>query len=247
MKDIGRIIWSCVGITVMAGLMAAAVVWGYISRPTDKPCDGIEYIIEDRAERMYLTESELTSMLKSQEIYPVGKQLNAVALHRIEKAVLQHPMVRTAECYLTPKHIVKVRLTQRVPVLRVRTPYETFLIDTDRKVMQARSSVRDEVLLATGNIGVQIASGQLADFASWLAEQPYWQERIHHLYVQTPVMVYLYPRESQQPRVVMGAMRGYERKLKKLRTFYQNIPQEVKEKNYTEMDVRFDGQVIGRY
>ena len=60
-------------------------------------------------------------------------------------------------------------------------------------------------------------------------------------------MVYIYMRNPNQPRVVMGSMRDYERKLKKLRTFYQNIPAEVKEKNYTELDVRFRGQVIGRY
>ena len=230
----------------MAGLMAAAVVWGYVSRPSEEPCAALEYIIEDRNERMYLTEKELTALLTSQDIYPVGKQLNTVALHRIENAILHHPMVRTAECYLTPKHIVRVRLTQRVPLLRVQAPVDTYLIDTDRKVMEVRNSVRDEVVTVTGNVGVQIASGALADFAEWLQEEPYWQERIHHLYVQTPVMVYLYMRGENQPRVVMGAMHGYERKLKKLRTFYQNSPEEVKAKNYTELDLRFRGQVIGR-
>ena len=54
-------------------------------------------------------------------------------------------------------------------------------------------------------------------------------------------------RGENQPRVVMGAMHGYERKLKKLRTFYRNSPEEVKAKNYTELDLRFRGQVIGRY
>ena len=50
-------------IAVMAGLMAAAIAWGYISRPAEEPCAALEYIIEDRAERMYLSESELTALL----------------------------------------------------------------------------------------------------------------------------------------------------------------------------------------
>ncbi len=245
--SVGRIIWSCVGIAVMAGLMAAAIAWGYISRPAEEPCAALEYIIEDRAERMYLSESELTALLVGQDIYPVGKNLNTVALHRIENAIQHHPMVRKAECYLTPRHIVRVRLTQRVPLLRVQTPVDTYLIDTDRKVMQARNSVRDEVPLVTGNVGVQMASGQLADFAEWLQDEPYWQERIHHLYVQTPIMVYIYMRGENQPRAVLGAMRGHAQKLKKLKTFYRNCPEEVKAKNYTELDLRFRGQVIGRY
>lgn len=250
MKGIAKIIWSSVGIAIMAGLMTAAVVWGYHSRPSDKPCAGIEYIIEDRAERMYLTEKELTGMLDAQDLYPVGKELNKVALQRIENAILHHPMVRTAECYLTPKHIVRVHLTQRVPVVRVQTAVDTYLIDRDRKVMPIRSSVRDHVLVATGNVGVQIAGGQIADFAEWTADEPYWRERIHHLYVQTPKMIYLYLKDEKgvkEERIVLGSLKEYEKKLKKLKTFYLNSPQEVKDKHYTELDLRYEGQVIGRY
>lgn len=230
----------------MAGMIGGAVVWGYMSRPSDEPCAGLEYVIEDRNERMYLTESELTALLANRDIYPVGRELNAVALQEIEEAVQRHPMVRTAECYMTPRHIVRVRLTQREPILRVQTPMDTYLIDTDRRVMQARNSVRDELPLVTGNIGVQMASGTMADFAQWLRNEPFWLQRIHHIYVQSPVMIYLYMRGENQPRVVMGSMNDYERKLKKLRTYYENCPDEVKSKNYTELDLRFRGQVVGR-
>lgn len=246
--EVRRIIWSIVGISIMAGLMAAAVVWGYMSRPAEEACKAIEYDIEDRAERMYLTESELTGLLQQQDIYPVGRRLNQVSLHRIEKAIGHHPMVRSAECYLTAQQIVRVRLTQRVPVLRVQTPIDTYLIDSDRKVMQARQSVRDEVMIVRGAVGVQIASGVLADFAQWVKKEPYWHERIDHLYIQSPQMIYLYLKdEGTKARIVMGNMRDYERKMKKLKWFLTNTPQEIKDKPYTELDLRYKGQVVGRY
>ena len=179
--------------------------------------------------------------------HPLEWTLNQVSLHRIEKAISHHPMVRTAECYLTPRHVVKVRLTQRVPILRVQTPLDTYLIDTDRKVMAAHSRVRDEVLIATGAVGVQIASGPLADFALWLQNDEYWHQRIHHVYVNNPQMIYIYLRDTTQPRVVLGNLRNYDKKLNKLRVFFQNSTPDIKEKNYTELDVRFKGQVIGRY
>jgi cell division protein FtsQ len=141
-------------------------------------------------------------------------------------------------------------LTQRVPVVRVQTAVDTYLIDRDRKVMPIRSSVRDHVLVATGNVGVQIAGGQIADFAEWTADEPYWRERIHHLYVQTPKMIYLYLKDEKgmkEERIVLGSLKEYEKKLKKLKTFYLNSPQEVKDKHYTELDLRYEGQVIGRY
>jgi cell division protein FtsQ len=226
-------------------LLIAAVVWGYKMRPYDAACSSISFDIRDKNERLYVTESELRQMLIKQELDPVGQPIDRVSLHRIEKAVLGHPMVRTAECYLTPLNEIKVRLTQRVPLLRVQTAGEVYLIDTDRRVMQARAVVRDSVPVVTGTIGVHMASNQMADFAMWLQKNPYWQQRIRYIQVQNPQMVYLYLRH--QPRVVLGSMRDYERKLKKMRTFLDNSAEIIKDKNYTEYDVRFKGQVIGRY
>lgn len=227
-------------------MLIASVVWGYANRPTQTPCPSIEYIIEDEDERMYLTTRELDLLLQADDIYPVGRTVNIVSLHRIERAILQHPMVRTAECYITPRAEVKIRLTQRVPLLRVQTPYEAYLVDTDRRQMQARASVRDAVLPATGNVGIQMATTQLADFAKWLQEDRYWRTRIHHVHVQSPQMNYLYLRGENQPRVVLGPMSGYQGKLEKLRTFLENSSEAMQDKHYTELDVRFRGQVIGR-
>ena len=242
----GRIIWSCVGILVMGAMLVGAVVWGYLSKPAEAECRGITYIFEDRAERMYLSENELTAMLQAENIYPVGKNVNQVSLHRIERTIGRHPMVRTAECYMTARHEVRVRLTQRIPVLRVQTAIESFLIDSDRKVMQARSSVKDELLIARGAVGVQLASGKLADFAVWMAENEYWQDRIDYIYVQSVQMIYLYLKQRDE-RIVMGNLKDFEKKINKLRLFLLNSGEATKDKHYQELDLRYKGQVIGRY
>ena len=242
----GRIIWSCVGILVMGAMLVGAVVWGYLSKPAEAECRGITYIFEDRAERMYLSENELTAMLQAENIYPVGKNVNQVSLHRIERTIGRHPMVRTAECYMTARHEVRVRLTQRIPVLRVQTAIESFLIDSDRKVMQARSSVKDELLIARGAVGVQLASGKLADFAVWMAENEYWQDRIDYIYVQSVQMIYLYLKQRDE-RIVMGNLKDFEKKMNKLRLFLLNSGEATKDKHYQELDLRYKGQVIGRY
>lgn len=230
----------------MAALLIGAGIAGYKLTPSDTLCVAIEYWLEDLDERAYVTENELDAVLKANNIYPVGKALNLVSLHRIENTLRHHPMVRTAECYLTVDHKVVVELTQRVPVLRVKTPLETYLIDTDRKVMEARPVVKDKVLVVTGNVGPQMACTQLADFAEWLQNDAYWSARIHHLQVLSPRMVHLYLNGENQPRIVLGTMDRYEQKLNKLRTFLENGQQATQDKHYDELDIRFKGQVIGR-
>ena len=235
----------------MAGLLLAAGIWGYRMKPTNEECRALIYTVVDSDERSYVTERELTQLLKAADLFPVGRTLDVGSLHRIESAVRKHPMVRTAECYLTPRNEVRIRLTQRVPLLRVQTPVETYLIDTDRRVMEARACVKDKVPVVTGNIGVQMAASQMAEFALWLQDNDYWRTRVHHLHVQSPQMVYIYltfdSGDLKFGRVVLGPMRGYERKLAKLRTFLERGQAATKDKQYTEIDVRFKGQVIGRY
>ena len=90
----------------MVVLLVGAAVAGYKLTPAAVPCVSLRYTIEDAAERMYLTEGELNAMLRAENLYPVGQAMNAVSLHRIETVIRKHPMVRTAECYLTPRNEV---------------------------------------------------------------------------------------------------------------------------------------------
>ena len=227
-------------------ILLTATVWGYRMRPADEPCRSLTYIIEDIDERQYVTPGDLNAILMANELYPIGRPLDAMTLHRIETTIAHHPMVRTAECYMTPQNDMRVRLTQRVPLLRVNVPGDAYIIDTDRRVMQARAVVRDSVMLVTGAVGVQMASGPLADFAQWLQDEPYWRQRIRYVYVASPQMIYLYIRGEKATRVVMGNLRNYESKLAKLRTFLENSEEATRDKEYYEYDVRFRGQVIGR-
>ena len=246
MSNTARIIWQAIGISITAGLLIAAVVSGVRMTPTDTPCASLKYDIRDRAERMYLSEAELSRLLQTENLYPVGRYLDRGMLHRIERTIEAHPMVRTAECYVTPRNEMRIRITQRVPLLRVQTPGDTYIIDRDRRVMPVRVAVTDTVLIARGAVGIQIASKQLADFAEWLEDEPYWQKRIDHVYVQSPQRIYLYLRGAIVPRALLGSMRGYTGKLNKLQTFLEKGAEATKDKHYNEVDLRYKGQVIGR-
>lgn len=247
MSNTARIIWSSIGVTLVAAMLITAVILGVRMKPSDVPCRSLTYLIEDRDARMYLTENELNQLLQTEKIYPVGRTIDQGLLFRIEKTILHHPMVRTADCYVTPRSEVRVRLTQRIPLLMVAIPGDAYFVDTDRRAMPIRASVRDTVMVATGAVGPQLASHQLADFAEWLQDNKYWHSRIRHVHVKTPQMIYLYLKGENQPRVVLGSMHRYEQKLAKLRTFLDNSAEAIKDKHYTEYDVRFKGQVIGRY
>ena len=240
------IVLKTVGIVLTLSFLVAAYVWGYLIRPSAEVCRSITYELNDGKLRQYVFRNELEDLLRAEDIEPVGRTMDRLSLQRIENAVRRHPMVRTAECYVTPWQDVRVSITQRVPLLRVQTQTETYFIDTDRRVMQARPAVKDSVLLVTGNIGPQMASTQLADFAVWLQKDAYWNARIGHVHMRHPQMAVICLRDPEQPRIVMGNLSGYQRKLNKLRTYMEYGADATQGKHYEELDLRFNGQIIGR-
>ena len=209
-------------------------------------CPSLTYKFQDADERMYVSESELDSLLRREEVYPVGKHIDRLAIHRIEGVIDRHPMIERAECFTTPMYEVKVNIRQRTPLLEVRTPIERYYIDTHHMIMPWREEIKDDVLLVTGAVGPQAASSQLAEMAEWLQENDYWRERIHHIHMRTPMMAVLDPDDKSQPQVVIGTLYDFPRKLNKLRIFRENSAEATQDKHYRELDIRFKGQVIAR-
>ncbi len=230
---------------VSVGLLLAGVCCGRAGQP-DTVCRVLRYDIADADERLYLSEEELNGMLRSQDAYPVGKALSQVSLQRIENVVHTNPAVRTAQCYTNPRGEVCVRLTQRVPLLRVVTADDSYIVDTDRKRMPVRESIKDTMLLVTGRVGMQGATTSVADFAEWLQDDSYWRTRIRYMDIRTPYDVRLLQADVAEPVVVLGDLNGYEDKLRKLRLYYESGAAESGKGKYKELDLRFAGQVVGR-
>jgi len=234
-------------------IVAAVIVVGYTigvavwtNRQANKHiCPSLEITITDFGRRQYVTQEELLKLLKRDSLYPVGVPAAKVSIQRIEEAVQAHPMVRKAECYMNQSGSVRVRLSQREPILRIVTGDVSYFVDRDQTVMPIRESVRTPVLLATGNIGERMACNELAQFALWLEKEPYWQAKIQRVQVVNPRMVYLL-QKPDGTHLILGEMTGFRGKMNKLRKLYDRGFEQIGWQTYKEIDLRFKGQVVGR-
>lgn len=245
MKRALHIALIVIAVVLSVGLLLCGMCCGRACRP-DTVCTVLRYNITDAKERLYLSEDELNGLLRAQDAYPIGKPLSQVSLQRIEDVVQTNPMVRTVQCHTNPRGEVNIRLTQREPLLKVITADDSYIVDSDRKRMPLRESIKDTMLTATGKVGLQMATHSIADFAEWLRDDAYWRTRIKYIDVRTPHYVRLLPANADSEIIVLGDLDGYEDKLHKLRTFYEGGGEMVRAKQYKELDLRFDGQVVGR-
>lgn len=248
-KEKLRIIGIGLAVTLVAGYLVGSVVW-FSLYDEGHTCQHVRWEITDRAERQYVTIEELENTLKDAGLKIKSEQARgrgAVELQKIEETLKKHPMIRTAECYNSEEGEVYIRISQRRPILRVLTGVESYLVDSDHKRMQVRASITDPMPVAEGNIGIRMATNELARFAEWLRDDAYWQPRIQRIHVRTPHYIELIERKDDRDvRIIVDGLDKVEKQLERVRKFEAGIEKLAEKKEYRELDVRFDGQVVGR-
>lgn len=235
-------------LTVVTTVCCAAVLVGGIwcSRQVDASlCTQVDIVVEDSVSRQYVDAMELEGYLKARGCYALTKAMSEVDCHMIEQALLKHEMIRSASCYKTPFGAVRIRVTQRVPVLCVKTAEGNYLVDADRRVMPYRSGMKLDVPVFTGAISKCAATEEYYDFVLWLQDNSYWGERIRDVYVRNPKLVVL-SQKDYSAKIVLGKLDGYEDKLARLRSLYKKGFDVLGYPECRELDLRYAGQVVRR-
>ena len=235
-------------LTVVTTVCCAAVLAGGIwcSCQADMSlCTQVDIVVEDSVSRQYVDAMELEGYLKARGCYALTKAMSEVDCHMIEQALLKHEMIRTASCYKTPFGAVRIRVTQRVPVLCVKTAEGNYLVDADRRVMPYLSGMKLDVPVFTGAISKCAATEEYYDFVLWLQDNSYWGERIRDVYVRNPKLVVL-SQKDYSAKIVLGKLDGYEDKLARLRSLYKKGFDVLGYPECRELDLRYAGQVVRR-
>ena len=244
MKSMVKKILLAVVVVVCCGAVLVGGAW-CSAQKDGSPCTAIQIVVKDSMERQFVQVDELEGYLKRHRVCVQGLVMEQVDCHAVEQCLLSHDMVRSAECYKSPFGVVRVEVTQRVPVLCVMTADGCYYVDSDRRVMPARKSVDVDLPVFRGAVSERAAREEYYDFVEWLQSNHYWRELISDVYVQQPKHLLLSQR-GQKSKIVLGALDGYADKLSRLRTLFTHGLDEIEHPEYREYDLRFDGQVVGR-
>lgn len=244
MKSMVKKILLAVFVVLCCGAVLVGGAW-CSTQKDDSPCTAVKIVVRDSMQRQFVQADELEGYLKRHRLYPLALMMQQVDCHAIEQCLLSHDMVRSAECYKSPFGVVRVEVTQRVPVLCVMTADGCYYVDSDRQVMPARKSVELELPVFRGAVSERAAKEEYYDFVEWLQGNHYWRELISDVYVQHPKHLLLTQR-GQKAKILLGTLDGYADKLARLRKLYTHGLDEIEHPEYREYDLRFDGQVVGR-
>ena len=84
-------------------------------------CTKVNINIQDEMTNGFLNAKEIKKRLEINKLYPLAKPLNDVNARKIEESLKTSPFVKTAECYKTQEGLVDIYLTQRMPIVRIKS------------------------------------------------------------------------------------------------------------------------------
>ena len=220
----------------------------FLSAPDENArCVDVELIVKQDTETPFLVVSDVESLLKEAHVYPKGMLMKDVDTKKIEEAVRKNEFVSKVECYKSADSKLCVKVELRTPIMYVVPDgQDGYFIDAQGKIIPNRNYV-ENLITASGNIDEKYASTKLAEFGQFLSNNDFWNNQIEQIYVQKNKkgehIVELIPRVGDHI-VALGAIDDYERKLRKLKTFYEKAMGTVGWNKYAKVNLEYGNQII---
>ena len=225
----------CIGMIIIHSVV--------VPQRANKVCNQVRVVIADSAKYQFLTPKGIETYIKNQGIYPIGKTIADIDLTEIERALNEINMVKTATAYFNGNGNLKIKITQRVPLFRVKTSNADFYVDTNRRRMPISSRHTVLVPIVTGSADEEFATGELYNFMEYIIESSRWATAFTQIHVYPNREIELIPRVGDFT-IELGNLDRYPQKLGKLDIFLKKIPKYKSWDAYRTINLKYQDQVV---
>lgn len=251
-----KIIITALDIVLAFYLIMAVTSW---NSPDEgkQLCTKVNINISDSNNAGFLTAAEIKKILEKERVYPLNRKMSDIKPRRIEEALKVGPFVKTAECYKTKDGHVNISITQRMPIIRIKSDNGADFYLDDNGGILPNSNYTSDLIIATGNIDNNFARLYIAPLAKAISASPLWLNQIEQIHVLPDKGIELVPRVGDHI-IFMGYlpqnrgpwMRKHEinlfvaKKLSRLEKFYRYGLSQAGWNKYSYIDIEFDNQII---
>lgn len=220
-------------------------------------CTEVNIVIADQNANGFLTANEVKKMMKDNRMYPLNFKMTDIQTRLIEDLLCKSPFVKTAECYKTKDNKVFVSITQRLPVIRIKSERgDDYYLD-DKGGIMPNTSYTSDLIIATGNIRQSFARNYIAPMANIIMANDLWKNLIEQINVLPDGGIEIVPRIGDHvvflgymPQTRYASKRKEKieafvnTKLTRLEKFYKYGLSQVGWNKYPYISLEFDNQII---
>lgn len=242
---------------ILAGYILFAIVAFNNPEPLVKKCTKVNIDIADESLNGFLDAKEIKTILVKKGLYPIEKDMADISPRQIEEVLSKSAFVSTAECCKTEDGHVMITVTQRAPLVRIKSVNgEDYYIDENGGIMP-NSKYTSDLIIVTGSVSKTFARRYVSVLANVIMKSDFWRNQIEQINVQHDLGIELVPRvgdhivflgylpssqtQSQRQEEVTAFA---QEKLDRLEKFYRYGLSEAGWNKYERIDLQYGNQII---
>ena len=221
-------------------------------------CEGLK--VEFADVHRFVTEDDIKGWLEQYYGNYIGQRIDSVGLDRIEGILDEQSAILGSEAWTTGDGLLHVRISQRVPVLRLQKGETGCYVDDRGCLFPLQKNYTAPVPVVQGAVPVQITEGYkgrpqtgpeqrwVGDalvMMDWIRRSKTWKEAFVEFSVSPGGDLVLTPREGRE-RFIFGSPDHVAQKFDRIGKYYEYIKPAREEGWYRTVNVKFDRQIICR-
>lgn len=248
---------------VSGALLAACLVVAYMSGVSCRAplkCTGLNVVIADSSMNRFVSKADVKKYLDKEYGEYIGLPLDSIDLVKVEKIIDGRSAVNKSEAYTTRDGMLNVRVTQRTPVVRFQKSDGGFYADAEGFLFPLQSSYASRVQVIDGEIPLKANSGykgeisdekerawlgKVLDLVNYMENSRTWKDKIVQITVCDGGELIMVPREGSE-RFHFGQPDDIRNKFRKMEMYYTSIVPAKGEKEYSVVNLEYEGQIVCR-
>ncbi len=233
----------------------------------------LSVIVADSAEMDIVLADDVLRWIDSARLNPIGAHIDSIGTDKLETMIAPHPFVRSVKAFGDIRGDVFVVVRQREPSFRIMNTErgDDFYYTTDGYIVPIQPHSAHYVPVITGDVPLPFKVGYmgrwneadgnyehylqvfelLRSFVVYITSTPQWSNTFEQIVFEKGQQkgygycVRLVPRVGGHT-ILLGGLDDYESKLARLVVYYERVASNEGWNKYSEIDIRYNGQVIGR-
>lgn len=250
-----KILSISIWLIMIAGL---AVLVGFIESEHKKiTCKGLRVEIDYGNAEVLISEAEISKKIHDQFDTLVGKRITDINSVTIENFINDIDFVEVADVYTTLTGLMKIKLTQRNPILRVMNKHgQSYYIGEKGKLIPINAGHSSRVPVASGNISERYSDtlnlmlsttkselNDLYHLSTYIYNDVFLKAQIEQVYINNNNEFELIPKVGRH-LILLGDISDMEKKFDKLKIFYEKGIRKAGWNTYKSINLKFENQVI---
>ncbi len=207
-----------------------------------KVCQGVEITIHDKGYGTISAE-EIEELIHRKHGKFKGVALDNIDCEKLELLINSLSVVEECQCFKTHKGFVGINIDCKIPILHAYdVSGREFYIDKKGDIIEGINSAV-YLPVASGFINRSMAKNELLTLAEFMQENRFWNEQVEQIFFTAQGNIILVPRIGNHT-IELGKIDNLEKKLDKLRKFYEKGLNTIGWDKYRKINIEFEEQVI---